>query len=162
MQIEQRHIDLFWSKVDKSADCWNWRAYKDRDGYGIFGIKHLAQFKAHRLSLMLSGVAIPKGYVVMHHCDNPSCVNSAHLKPATVAENNKDKQNKRRQSFPKGTANAGAKLTDDQVRDIRARARVGSRVGYNNGSNIKEIAAEYNVIPETVRLIARGITWDHI
>jgi len=162
MQIEQQYIDAFWSKVDKTTDCWNWRAAKCRDGYGLYGIRHIGQFKAHRFSLMLSGVSIPKGYVVMHRCDNPSCVNPEHLKPATVQENNKDKQIKGRQSFPKGTANAGAKLTDDQVRDIKARAIVGSRVGYNNGSNIKEIAAEYNVIPETVRLIARGHIWKHI
>jgi len=160
--IEQKHIDLFWTKVNKTDSCWNWTAAKCRDGYGLYSIKKLGQFKAHRFSLMSIGIDIPQGYVVMHHCDNPSCVNPAHLKPATVQENNKDKQNKRRQSFPKGTANAGAKLTDEQVRDIKLRARVGSRVGYNNGSNIKEIAAEYNVIHETIRLIARGVTWDHI
>ena len=160
--IEQKYIDLFWNKVDKTDTCWNWTAYKDRDGYGIFGIKNVGQFKAHRFSLMLEGVDIPKGYVVMHHCDNPSCVCPEHLKPATIQENNKDKQNKGRQSLPKGTANAGAKLTDDQVRDIKARAQVGNRVGYNNGSNIKELAVEYKVSTETIRLIARGVTWDHI
>ena len=160
--IEQKYIDLFWNKVDKTDTCWNWTAYKDRDGYGIFGIKNVGQFKAHRFSLMLEGVDIPKGYIVMHHCDNPSCVNPYHLKPATIQENNKDKQNKGRQSLPKGTANAGAKLTDEEVRDIKARAQVGNRVGYNNGSNIKELASEYKVSTETIRLIARGITWDHI
>jgi len=155
--MEQKHIDLFWTKVNKTDSCWNWTAAKCRDGYGLYSIKKLGQFKAHRFSLMIEGVDIPKGYVVMHHCDNPSCVN-----PATVQENNKDKQNKGRQSFPKGTANAGAKLTDDQVRDIKARAKVGSRVGYNNGSNIKELAIEYKVSTETIRLISRGIIWDHI
>lgn len=160
--IEQKYIDLFWNKVDKTDTCWNWTAYKDRDGYGIFGIKNLGQFKAHRFSVMLKGIDIPEGYVVMHHCDNPSCVNPAHLKPATVAENNLDKKLKNRQSKLKGELNAGSKLTESQVKDIRSRVIVGSRRGYNNNSNIKELATEYKVCNDTIRLIAHRKIWSHI
>jgi len=160
--IEQKYIDLFWNKVDKSNDCWNWRAYKDRDGYGIFGIKHLGQFKAHRFSLMIQGVDIPEGYVVMHHCDNPSCVRPEHLKPATVAENNLDKLLKNRQKGCPGEHNARSKLTEQQVKEIKARAQVGCRTGYHNGSNLKELAKEYSVCVDTIRLIARNKIWTHI
>lgn len=160
--VEQKYIDLFWNKVDKTDTCWNWTAYKDRDGYGIFGIKNVGQFKAHRFSLMLEGVDIPKGYIVMHHCDNPSCVCPEHLKPATVAENNLDKKLKGREARQKGESNAGSKLTESQVRDIRNRANVGLRTGYNNGSNLKELAVEYKVCVDTIRLIAHKKIWKHI
>ena len=160
--IEQKYIDLFWNKVDKTDTCWNWTAYKDRDGYGLFGIKKLGQFKAHRFSLMLKGVDIPKGYVVMHHCDNPACVNPDHLKPGTVAENNLDKKLKNRQKGSPGEQNARSKLTTQQVLEIRARAQVGDRVGYNNGSNLKDLAKEYNVCVDTIRLIARNKIWKHL
>jgi hypothetical protein len=160
--IEQKHIDLFWTKVNKTDSCWTWTAYKDRDGYGIFGIKNKGQFKAHRFSLMLEGVDIPKGYVVMHHCDNPSCVRPEHLKPATVAENNLDKKLKGREARQKGESNAGSKLTESQVKDIRNRATVGLRTGYNNGSNLKQLAVEYKVCVDTIRLIAHKKIWKHI
>lgn len=162
MQIEQKYKDVFWSKVQKTDDCWHWTAGKCRDGYGVYSIKKIGQFKAHRFSLMLQGITIPQGYIVMHHCDNPSCVNPAHLAPATVAENNKDKHNKNRQRAAPGELNARSKLSELQVKDIRARAIVGARVGYNNGSNLKSLAKEYGVCVDTIRLIARNKIWTHI
>jgi len=160
--LEQKYIDKFWDKVDKTDSCWNWTAAKCRDGYGLYSIKHIGQYKAHRFSLMLQGIDIPRGYVVMHHCDNPSCVRPEHLKPATVAENNLDKKIKGRSPIQLGESNGGAKLTEQQVKDIRSRAVVGARSGYNNGSNLKELANEYKVCTDTIRLIARRKIWNHI
>lgn len=160
--MEQKYIDLFWNKVDKTDNCWNWTAYKDRDGYGIFGIRNIGQFKAHRFSVMLTGQYLPKDKIVLHHCDNPSCVNPTHLSVGTVADNNLDKLNKGRQAKQKGETNPMAKLTEQQVKDIRSRCIIGSRVGYKNGSNLKELASEYKVCVETIRLIAKNKIWSHI
>ena len=154
--------NLFWSKVDKTNDCWLWTAAKDANGYGKYSIAKIGNFRAHRLSLMYRGITIPKGYVVMHKCDNPSCVNPEHLQVGTIQENNLDKLTKNRQSKPKGMRNSRSKLTDDQVREIKSRAIVGHRSGYNNGSNLKQLAEEFNVSIETIRLIANTQTWSHI
>ena len=165
MNFEQKVIDRFWTKVLKSDGCWLWQAARCRDGYGLYSIRQNGigkQYKAHRFVKMSQGEIIPSGYVVLHTCDNPSCVNPDHLKIGTIQENNLDKLSKNRQLGPKGQKNSRSKLTDEQVKDIKKRARVGSRVGYNNGSNLKQLAKEYGTCIDTIRLIARNKIWRHI
>jgi len=165
MEFEQKHIDNFWSKVIKMDGCWLWKAAHCRDGYGLYSIKINGigkQYKAHRFVKLIQGESIPPGYVVLHSCDNPGCVNPDHLRIGTVQENNLDKLAKNRQVGPKGQKNSKSKLTDQQVRDIKKRAQVGHRVGYNNGSNLKQLAKEYGTCIDTIRLIARNKTWRHI
>lgn len=91
--IEER----FWSKVNKSIfpdKCWEWTGSK-RLGYGRFkvGVKKVS---AHRFAYMLLYGNIPKGKVIMHICDNKSCVNLSHLKLGTQKQNMQDAANKKR------------------------------------------------------------------
>jgi len=165
--IEDRSIQRFWNKVNKQEGCWEFESHKDRDGYHAFAYKTVDSNKfkktgAHRFMMIATGKTIPLGYVVCHKCDNPSCVNPDHLFIGTVNDNNQDKVRKGRQSSSPGSTNSMAKLDESTAKKIKAEARVGTRVGYNNGSNIKEVANKYNVHVETVRLIAKGITWKHI
>lgn len=167
MNIQQKYIDLFWSKVIKQDGCWDFQSVKDRDGYHRYAVKLEGSNKylhrgAHRIMMWLNGHTIPPGYVVCHKCDNPSCVNPEHLFIGTPADNNLDKLLKGRARAPKGERQAHASITDDIARKIKAEARVGWRVGYNNGSNLKEVAAKYDVKVELVRRIARGELYKHI
>lgn len=161
MNIQQKYIDLFWSKVIKQDGCWSFQSAKDRDGYGAFSYKLAGSNKyikagAHRFMMLINGHIIPKGNVVCHRCDNPSCVNPAHLFIGTPALNNLDKKLKGRDRAPKGEQQARASLTNEQAKEIRKRAVIGWRVGYNNGSNISELAKEFGVPRELIRRIARG------
>jgi hypothetical protein len=159
--INEKDLKRFWSKVTKTNSCWSFNSAKDRDGYHAFSYKILGQNKykktgAHRFMLMVNNITIPPGYVVCHRCDNPSCVNPDHLFVGTVADNNLDKKLKGRQRAPKGEKQGKASLTNEQAREIRSRAVVGWRVGYNNGSNIPQLAKEYGVPRELIRRIARN------
>lgn len=87
-------------------DCWLWLAARDRNGYGKFqygpkgGQTHV---RAHRWIVEHLRGPIPLGMVVMHTCDNPPCVNPAHLIIGTPLQNNDDKVAKGRHAKLWGT-----------------------------------------------------------
>lgn len=75
------------------------------------------QHAAHRLAFELTYGWILERGVVCHKCDNPPCCNPRHLWLGTVGDNNRDRHEKGR-TF-RGTAHHSARLTDEQVREIR-------------------------------------------
>ncbi len=95
-------MNRFWSKVNKTDNCWNWLACKTKDGYGRIFIKDKVLL-AHRVSWAIHDGQIPKGLQVLHRCDNPSCVNPAHLFLGTVSDNMRDSVAKGRNSNSKKT-----------------------------------------------------------
>ncbi len=80
-----QQINRFWGKVDKSGDCWEWGAYKDKQGYGQFGLDGKLQY-VHRVSYIWARGVIPEGYLVHHECENPGCVNPSHLELITPGD----------------------------------------------------------------------------
>jgi hypothetical protein len=82
----------FWERVDvgRPGDCWEWRGYRPLDGYGRYQHKGRKQL-AHRVSWELHhGAPAPDDLEVMHSCDNPPCVNPAHLSLGTHVDNMRD------------------------------------------------------------------------
>lgn len=151
--------ERFWEKVDRRGvnECWPWLAAKNF-GYGVIGeggrkTRHL---RAHRVSWEIHRGPIPAGLVVCHHCDNPPCVNPAHLFLGTRAGNNLDRVRKGRNPDPArtrhvGESNGRAILTEADVREIRRRRQ-----------SVRQQAARFGVSEGTIEAIRSGRLWRHV
>lgn len=159
-------MERFWSKVDVrgSDECWEWKAARNRHGYGYFRYKS-KHAKAHRVSWELTQGEIPDGINVLHRCDNPPCCNPAHLFLGTQAENMSDKVAKGRQQRgegcrakperrARGSRNGRATLNELQV--------VGMMARHLQGVSVAQVAREFNAPYKTVSSIIRGENWSHI
>ena len=150
--IEER----FWPKVDKRGEdeCWEWKATKTRGGYGSFGLGSKASGKemAHRVSYRIHYGEIPEGKLVLHSCDNPSCVNPKHLRVGTAFDNTHDAIDRKRFVMPpvlNGESNHKAKLTKEDVAYIREHWEI--KASY--------FAAKHGVHESTIFNILSGRTW---
>lgn len=73
----ERIAERFWSKVDKSGECWVWRGGVDSFGYGRFQVKGFKN--AHRWAYVQANGKVPDGLELDHLCRNPKCVRPGHL-----------------------------------------------------------------------------------
>ena len=92
-----------------SSGCWIWQRSKNEKGYGRIQVKG-KMWAAHRLSFTLYKGNILKGMVVCHSCDNPSCINPAHLWLGTMGENMLDMMKKGRGRIAKLSEEDKAKI----------------------------------------------------
>ena len=85
--FSERYKKNFYSKIEVNDEtgCWEWQADKDKDGYGMFGLKFGR--RAHRISLLIHGIKLIDGLQIDHLCKNKSCVNPEHLEQVTNLEN---------------------------------------------------------------------------
>jgi hypothetical protein len=150
MKAEPIEIRL-WRKIKIAGEdeCWEWQAYKTKQGYGVVGLKSKTAL-AHRVAFELKNGPVKDGMCVMHICDNPSCCNPKHLKAGTIAENNADRHSKNRSrgASHKGTKNPSARLKEEQVVQV-----------YNASGTLQSIADRFGIKMQTVHDIKRGRIW---
>lgn len=137
---------------EPTSGCWLWTAGSNRHGYGLFWNGERME-QAHRVALRLSGVPVPAGADVCHRCDNPLCVNPAHLYVGDALTNIGDalRRGRHKHVASFGETNPSAKLTQKQVAEIR---RLLAR-----GNTHRAIAEVFGVSRSTVTLISAGKKW---
>lgn len=91
---------------------------------------------------------IPHGKVLCHQCDNRRCINLDHLQVGDQMENVRQMHERDRFVPCPGEKNGRAKLTWSKVRHIRS-----------SDTPASQLAREFGVSPETIRMVRRGLTW---
>lgn len=144
--------DRFWPKVDVRGvdECWEWAGARKENGYGKF--IGLGESYAHRVAYRLHHGDIAAGLYVCHTCDNPPCVNPAHLFLGTSRDNQLDCESKGRRKPRVGTETKASRLTDAQVREARLVV----------DGEISALARSFGVHPSTLLAIRHGRTWRHV
>ena len=140
---------LAWD-INSVTGCWELVSHK---GVGRVGYANMRRnnkpMKAHRFAYETFVGPIPAGLYVLHHCDNPKCVNPDHLFLGTLADNSRDMVLKGRQAS--GEKNGRAKLNAEQVSAIRARASI--------GENRHSLSRRFGVCCRTIGRIIEGDIW---
>lgn len=140
----QELLERFMQSVEKTDSCWIWTGLKNVGGYGAATYQGRS-IVAHRVSFFLHNGEWPKPYC-LHSCDNRPCVNPAHLRAGTLADNSADRVKHGNLSF--------AKLTRDDVVRIRQMLR--------DGVTAMDISKMFGVHDATIGSIKRGETWKGI
>ena len=140
------YSEKFTDRISITDYCWNWTGKIRKDGYGMFWYKG-KEVRAHRFA---ANEFNPK-VKVLHSCDNPRCVNPMHLFKGTQKDNIEDMLRKGRGSpyfTEKGADNPAAKLTREQVIEIRSKYKP-----YKYST--QKLAKEYNMAQQTIWKIVK-------
>jgi HNH endonuclease len=150
-------VDRFWAKVDLSTvdiefACIHWVGAHSEQGYGHMRWegKHLT--KATRIAYEIAFGEFQKDLCVLHHCDNPKCVNPNHLFLGSRGDNNRDREQKGRGNQRKREKHGRHKLTEEQVAYIREKYARG-------GITYKQLGTEFGLHYSTIGYIITGKHW---
>lgn len=147
----QKFIEKFWASVEKRGpdECWPWKKYKDKCGYGTIRVPGSEKLRAPRVAYALAH-GIPAS-LVCHSCDNPSCCNEAHLFDGTDSENIVDCVKKGRWA---GARPHAIRINPEIVRKVREMR--------SQGFIMRIIASELGITKQNVSHVLNGRSWRHV
>lgn len=94
------------------------------DGY-VKLVRNKKNWLAHRYLFYQHHGEIPKGMVIMHTCDNPSCINIDHLKLGTQKDNIHDMFDKNRDNVWRGGRKSDfSEILPKRIKKIRLEQRL--------------------------------------
>lgn len=142
----------FWSRVQKGDGCWLWKGSLTTNGYGHVKVQG-RWIGTHKLAYQLTYGAIPDDLCVCHHCDNRECVNPTHLFLGTHLDNMLDMQRKGRSV--RGSKHVNARLTEEQVRQIRS-------LYVPRKTTLRQLGEMFEVDAKTIHRVVRREQWAHV
>jgi len=148
--------ERFWSKVEKTDNCWIWKGSIDVDGRGRFKLGG-GNRSAHRVSWMLIHGELPKGMCVCHRCDNPKCVKPAHLFLGTHLDNMRDMAEKGRRkgiAVRIGSAHGMAVINEEQAKQVK--------YGSFKRGELTALAKRWKINTDVIYQIRAGQNWRHV
>lgn len=146
-------FDKFIARVDMRggdiADCWEWTGAKTPKGYGVFSYSKNGQMRAHRYAFLAYNGREPRE-MVLHKCDNPSCVNPHHLEDGDHGENMRQMAERRRAA--REDRHHKAKLKFCEAAAVVLLHRGG-------GYTTRELAEMLGMSQPTIAAITKGDLW---
>lgn len=140
--------------------CLEWLGDSSSNGYGRFGM-YGRRWYAHRAAYHLfvdQSLPVGEGWAgrcVLHVCDNRLCVDPFHLRYGTKQDNSRDMIAKGRGWTPwRGERNKSAKLTEDDVREIRNLLA--------GGAKQKDLCSRYGISTGAMSAVATRQHWRHV
>ena len=146
------------AKIEKPKNgCWIWTFAHSDKGYGqmcetVDGKERTRL--AHRVSYQYHYGDLTDDFMVLHSCDNPSCINPAHLRKGTCSENIQEAFDKGRKTAPIyfGEEHPKSKLTLEQVKFIKANPQI----------RLIDLARMYGLSLNAIRGVRIGRTWKDV
>jgi len=162
-QIISALPESFWDRVEIGPGCWNWTgalsggSEREDQQYGYFTIWNDGQrktWRAHRLMWIVVNGPIPAGLCVLHRCNSSRCVNPDHLYLGDHKDNAKDRKEAGHERPQYGGLNFAAKLTDEQVIEMRRL--------WAEGESGVALSRRFEISRANVSLIVNGLAWRHL
>lgn len=136
----ETELQRFNQSYEKTTSCWNWIGILDRYGYGKFKIGDRT-IKSHRYSYQLHYGDFDESFHVLHHCDNPRCVNPSHLFLGTNRDNVADRTAKKRHG--------------ETSKRLTANEKAAILKSVEQGQSFRLIAQQFKVHISTIRRVLK-------
>jgi HNH endonuclease len=143
--------ERFWEKATPQGSCLLWNRGRNSCGYGIILGPERKVLIASRVAWQLVNGQIPKGFCVMHKCDQPSCIEPKHLFLGTHADNMADRAKKGRYNNHHEN-NPNHKLDWTIVKDIRRQ--------FVEGISRKELAKKFKFSSTLIQDVVSFKRWN--
>lgn len=144
----------FWKHITPGAftDCWEWQGAL-RNGYGVMNIGGKVVY-THRFSYELHYGPLAEGQCALHRCDNRKCCNPYHIFAGTKGDNSRDMYAKGRGNIQAKSVPRVARLTAEQVCQIRQLA--------TQGVKYPALSEQFGVSIPMICLIVTRKRWKHL